>query len=356
MRRGGGPGRPAPRRRRLLAAPVPLLALAVLLAGGHGPARAAGPPLGGREGRWGAAFRDRGLAGEPVEQVRRHVGDQPATSARVSWASFLAPGTAGGPGPAVCAWEGAAAEGEAAAVAEAHTVRRVTGFLVADSWVYESQLEGLEPGAAYTYKVGCDLRRCDACAPRRSFQLSTLPAEGDGRRPVTLAVFGDMGVEKARSFPLLQRYAAEGRYDVALHSGDLAYNMWAEGGHKADAFLRMLEPVAANLPYHACPGNHEALNDFHHYRARFANLPRSGTGASAGPGGLWHSFSVGLVKVIMFSTEVSARGRRAGRSGGLTKAKRCGTRTPTASRRSRSSTRGSSASWRRRTGPRRRGS
>lgn len=39
--------------------------------------------------------------------------------------------------------------------------------------------------------------------------------------------------------------------------GDFAYNMDQDNARVGDRFMRLIEPVAANLPYMTCPGNHE---------------------------------------------------------------------------------------------------
>lgn len=39
--------------------------------------------------------------------------------------------------------------------------------------------------------------------------------------------------------------------------GDFAYNMDQDNARVGDKFMRLIEPVAASLPYMTCPGNHE---------------------------------------------------------------------------------------------------
>lgn len=39
--------------------------------------------------------------------------------------------------------------------------------------------------------------------------------------------------------------------------GDFAYNMDQDNARVGDRFMRLIEPVAASLPYMTCPGNHE---------------------------------------------------------------------------------------------------
>ena len=40
-----------------------------------------------------------------------------------------------------------------------------------------------------------------------------------------LAVFGDLGVENAKSVPMLSHDAQNSLYDAIIHIGDFAYNM-----------------------------------------------------------------------------------------------------------------------------------
>ena len=55
----------------------------------------------------------------------------------------------------------------------------------------------------------------------------------------------------------LQLDAALRLYDAVLHVGDIAYNLEHDDGKVGDEFLRMVEPIAARVPYMTCPGNHE---------------------------------------------------------------------------------------------------
>lgn len=87
-----------------------------------------------------------------------------------------------------------------------------------------------------------------------------------------------------------------------------------------------IEPMAATVPYHTCPGNHEDDSDFlqvrtvelivpgthaihlntlalpwPQYRSRFAHMPRGTANTTANS--TYHSFNVGLFHVVMFSSE-----------------------------------------------------
>ena len=58
-------------------------------------------------------------------------------------------------------------------------------------------------------------------------------------------------------------------YDMILHIGDFAYDMFNENGERGDEFMRQIEPIAAYVPYMTCPGNHEYAYNFSHYKFRF---------------------------------------------------------------------------------------
>jgi hypothetical protein len=40
-------------------------------------------------------------------------------------------------------------------------------------------------------------------------------------------------------------------------AGDFAYDMDTDDAQIGDQFMRQIEPIAANVPYMTCPGNHE---------------------------------------------------------------------------------------------------
>lgn len=93
-----------------------------------------------------------------------------------------------------------------------------------------------------------------------------------------IAIFGDLGAKHAVSLDSLRKDVAEGRYHCVIHAGDLAvsdrlfgfgffrfdckfcptipafqYNLDKVG----DDFMNEIEPIAAMVPYHVIPGNHE---------------------------------------------------------------------------------------------------
>jgi len=79
-------------------------------------------------------------------------------------------------------------------------------------------------------------------------------------------------------------------------------DLQTNNGTSGDAFVVQMEPLAGAIPVHFCPGNHEDANDFSQYRARFNLMPGGAEVRKAQS--IFHSFNVGLVHVIMFSSEV----------------------------------------------------
>ena len=62
----------------------------------------------------------------------------------------------------------------------------------------------------------------------------------------------------------------------------------------------MIEPIATQVPYMTCVGNHEIGDNFTHYRHRFM-MPRSQINSGFD---MWYSFNIGKMHIISWSTEV----------------------------------------------------
>src|SRR5699024_9804272 len=72
--------------------------------------------------------------------------------------------------------------------------------------------------------------------------------------------------------------------------------------------MQMIEPVASRVPYMTCPGNHERKSNFSHYDARFSMIgdrhqPNHNSPLTQRLNNHYHSFHMGPVQIIMFSTE-----------------------------------------------------
>lgn len=66
-----------------------------------------------------------------------------------------------------------------------------------------------------------------------------------------------MGAENPQSLPRLQEEVQRDKYDLIMHVGDFAYDMYEQNGTVGDEFMRQIEPIAAYVPYMTVVGNHE---------------------------------------------------------------------------------------------------
>ncbi|XP_075249062.1 acid phosphatase type 7-like isoform X1 [Convolutriloba macropyga] len=155
------------------------------------------------------------------------------------------------------------------------------------TWTFRATMVDLKENTTYEYvlqngkvKVG-------------PYQFRTFPADGSGFLP-TVAVFGDMGVENHVSLDKLMQDREKGVYDLVWHIGDIAYNMNELMGARGDMFMRLVQPIASRVPYSVIPGNHEKTNNFSEYRNKFTSPP---------PSVFYHSYNVGPIHLIMFTTE-----------------------------------------------------
>ena len=221
-------------------------------------------------------------------------GNEPTTDMSVMWSTRQSPA--------------AASVVDATLVATGATTRfAATSVVYSDSnntqTIHRAFMTGLEAGGHYTYVVG------DGSAANSSatFSFSLHPVAGGtwaaGRSHPVLTIYGDMGVavNSHKTLPLLYADALSGAMDVVLHVGDIAYDLQSANGASGDAFVTEVEPFAARMPVHYCPGNHEDYDDFGQYRARFDLMP--GGAEVRKYSSCFHSFDVGLVHVIMFSSE-----------------------------------------------------
>ena len=82
----------------------------------------------------------------------------------------------------------------------------------------------------------------------------------------------------------------------------------SKDGERGNKFMRMIEPVSSKVPYMTCSGNHEHHANFSHYDARFSMLgdranPNQNAPISQRLNQHFHSFHMGPMQIIMFSTE-----------------------------------------------------
>lgn len=163
------------------------------------------------------------------------------------------------------------------------------GSLHRVQYIHRVKITGLIPGQKYNYVCGSD----QGWSP--AFSFTAMPSGSDWSP--RFAIYGDLGNINAQSLPRLQLESESGMYDAILHVGDFAYDMNTDNGQVGDEFMRQIEPIAANVPYMTCPGNHEMKYNFSNYKNRFAM-----------PGDeimdrMFYSFNMGPAHIISFSSE-----------------------------------------------------
>uniref|UniRef100_UPI003EB79A87 acid phosphatase type 7 precursor n=1 Tax=Danio rerio TaxID=7955 RepID=UPI003EB79A87 len=155
-------------------------------------------------------------------------------------------------------------------------------------YIHRVLLTDLRPAASYVY-------HCGSGAGWSELFFFTALNESVFFSP-RFALFGDLGNENPQSLSRLQKETQIGTYDVILHIGDFAYDLYEDNGRIGDEFMKQIQSIAAYVPYMTCPGNHEWAFNFSQYRARFS-MPGDTEG-------LWYSWNVGPAHIISFSTEV----------------------------------------------------
>jgi len=156
----------------------------------------------------------------------------------------------------------------------------------------------------YSYQILGDEEKSKTYSDIIRFR--TLPSDGS---PVNIGIYGDLG---AAGFTLmadgdfsLPKFSKEGKFDLIIHNGDLAYNLGTKHGDIGDKFMKNIEKVSSIVPYMVTPGNHEFIGDSSSY---FSNMFWGQTllgqrSKSLNPQN-WFSFDVGPVHVIGISSEV----------------------------------------------------
>lgn len=159
-------------------------------------------------------------------------------------------------------------------------------------YVHRVNLTSLTPDTRYTYVVGSS----GSAIYSGNHSFVTMPT--DSNTPLSIAVYGDLGYVNDQSFPNLRTQFGAGRFQFAVHVGDLAYDLFSDDGRVGDNFFRVIQPIAANYPYMALPGNHEESQGFLNYWNRMT-LPNTVPGKS-----MWYSIKVGKLRLLFLSSEV----------------------------------------------------
>ena len=155
------------------------------------------------------------------------------------------------------------------------------------------ELEGLQPGTPYVYRVYVDDR---PTGPRYRF---VSPPASD--QPVRIAVVGDTGSGSARAFRIVDRLRAEAP-TLVLHTGDCAYPK----GTSAEVHTRFVVPYAplrSAVPLLTTLGNHDVRSKGGAPLLDAITLPRHHAGAADGEN--YYTWRHGPVQVVCINTETS---------------------------------------------------
>ncbi|XP_023227266.1 acid phosphatase type 7-like [Centruroides sculpturatus] len=161
-------------------------------------------------------------------------------------------------------------------------------LILSKQYVHTVRLQNLQPNSTYWYKCGSIKGWSDV------YSFVTVP-EGTEWSPKVI-VFGDLGLENARSAPRLQKEAESGQWNFMIHNGDIAYDLNLVLGKVGDLFMRLIEPIATLVPYMVTVGNHESFWNFSNYKTRF-DMPGN-------EDNMMYSLKVGPALFIFLSTEV----------------------------------------------------
>ncbi|CAB3410028.1 unnamed protein product [Caenorhabditis bovis] len=123
----------------------------------------------------------------------------------------------------------------------------------------------------------------------------------DQYKPLRAAVFGDLSVLNGYSIEPLIAATHNNEIDIAIHIGDIAYNLHTNNGTLGDEYMKTIEPIAAYIPYMVFPGNHETKKDFIEIINRFT-MPKNGVYDN----NLFWSFDYGNTHFVGLNSEYYA--------------------------------------------------
>jgi hypothetical protein len=199
------------------------------------------------------------------------------------------------------------------------------------TYIHHAVMQPLVPGRRYCYRVGSEHVFSEAF---EFVAVDTSP------RPITFAVTGDMGVNRAAR-PFVSNASmdavkvgieetlpqlVQGDSEFLVHYGDLAYDLGDSGrpgepgghappggtipeavcgnGTTGDHFMRIMETYAARRPYMVIPGNHERQFNFTHLHHRFDMPLKTKVGAPSSADNHWYSLDVSYAHLVFIDTEL----------------------------------------------------
>ena len=177
--------------------------------------------------------------------------------------------------------------------------------------IHTVYVSNLEASKLYYYQVG-DIHY--GFSDVYSFKTGPNAVTLESTLPNHFLIYGDMGTVNTQACGPATEYVLNGDINAVIHVGDMAYNMYEQNGTTGDEFMNDIQTMAANTPYMAGMGNHEANYNFSHYTQRFKGqpLPNASYGAPQSvwtqsgklPNNWFYSFNYGLVHFISISSEI----------------------------------------------------
>ena len=107
--------------------------------------------------------------------------------------------------------------------------------------IHTAVIRKLTSRTHYTYQVGSEEGSAWSCP----FAFRSLPAPGDSTEPLRFVVFGDLGLVESVALPALIDSVRREEFDLAIHVGDIGYDLQTVGVE----FLEAVEEMAAKVPY-----------------------------------------------------------------------------------------------------------
>ena len=119
------------------------------------------------------------------------------------------------------------------------------------SYALRALMTGLQRGTRYYYAAGIEGGRAPF-SQIFSFVYDSASLRAGGAQ---YAVLADFGYFNSESLGKLMADTYNGRFDMLLHAGDLAYDLDSEKGDVGDGYFRQIQPIVSQMPYMAIPGN-----------------------------------------------------------------------------------------------------
>eukprot|EP00051_Salpingoeca_urceolata_P027631 m.482449 g.482449 ORF g.482449 m.482449 type:complete len:570 (-) comp22548_c0_seq1:88-1797(-) len=115
-------------------------------------------------------------------------------------------------------------------------------------------------GQPFNYRVRVletnDKQETHAVVPWSQVYQARLP-DRSSKAPLSVGIVADMDAHIGTAIDALAKGADSGDLDLAVHAGDIAYNLDDDCGTNGDTFFNALQKVATKIPYVFAPGDHE---------------------------------------------------------------------------------------------------